>query len=89
MSLFKPGQIVATPAAIAFCEEHQVNPLLLIGKHMGGDWGDLSKEDVAANVHAIQHDERVVSVYRMHGDKLFCITEWDRSVTTLLMLCEY
>ena len=89
MALFKVGQVVATRGALAFCELHRINPLLLIGRHMGGDFGDLGESDVQANVHAMQHNERILSAYRLHDQKLYVITEWDRSVTTLLMASEY
>ena len=56
---------------------------------MGGDFGDLDESDVQSNVHAMQHDERILSAYKLHGEKLYVITEWDRSVTTLLMASEY
>ena len=89
MGLLKLGQVVATPTSLAHCESHNVDALTLIGRHAGGDWGDLCADDVAANVHAIQHDERVLSAYSIGDQKLYVITEWDRSVTTLLMASEY
>ncbi len=89
MALLKLGQVVATPASLAHCELHNVDALALIGRHAGGDCGDLCADDVAANVHAIQHDERVLSAYSVGDQKLYVITEWDRSVTTLLMASEY
>jgi hypothetical protein len=89
MALFRVGQVVATQGALAFCELHSINPLLLIGRHVGGDFGDLGDSDVQANVHAMQHDERILSAYRLHDEKLYVITEWDRTVTTLLMASEY
>ncbi|MBK1683690.1 hypothetical protein [Rhodoferax fermentans] len=89
MALFELGQVTATPGALAHCEQHRVNPLLLLGKHIGGDWGDISAADVASNVHAVQHDERILSAYVVQGEKLYVITEWDRSATTLLMASEY
>ena len=49
----------------------------------------MDASDVQANVHAIQHDERILSAYKLHGEKLYVITEWDRSVTTLLLASEY
>ena len=55
MALFKLGAIVATPGALQFCEEHSIDPLALIGRHVGGDFGDLDAGDVAANVHGIKH----------------------------------
>ena len=89
MALLRLGQVVATPAALAHCELHGTDALQLIGRHCNGDWGDLGADDVAANVHAIQHDLRVLSAYSVCGAKLYVITEWDRSVTTLLMASEY
>ena len=89
MALLKLGQVVATPAALAHCEQHATDALQLIGRHSSGDWGDLDADDVAANVHAIQHDLRVLSAYQVGDEKLYVITEWDRSATTLLMASEY
>jgi len=89
MALFKFGDVVATPGALAHCKAHAINPLLLLGRHIGGDWGDLDAADVLANVHAVQHDERILSAYMLHGEKLYVITEWDRTVTTLLLASEY
>jgi hypothetical protein len=89
MPLFKLGQVVATPGALAHCERHSINPLLLLGRHIGGDWGDLCADDVAANVHALQHDERILSMYVLHGVNLYVITDWERSATTLLLAHEY
>jgi len=68
---------------------HSINPLLLLGRHMGGDWRDLCVADFAANVHAVQHDERILNAYVLQGEKFYVITEWDRSVATLLLAREY
>lgn len=89
MPLFKLGQVVATPGVLDHCKAHNINPVLLLGRHIGGDWGDLCADDVTANVHAVQHDERILSAYVLHGEKLYVITEWDRSVTTVLLASEY
>lgn len=89
MALFKLGSVVATPAALQHCQANGVNPLTLLGRHMGGDWGDLSAEDVAANVQAIQQELRVFSSYKIGKDRVWVITESDRSSTCLLMPYEY
>jgi len=89
MALFELGEVVATRGALAHCERHSINPLLLLGRHIGGDWGDLDADDVSANVHAVQHDERILSAYKLHGEKFYVITEWDRTATTLLLASEY
>jgi len=70
MPLFKLGQVLATRAAMKFCEQHNINPLLLIGRHVGGDWGDLDAADVAANLQALQQDLRLFSSYKVGGGKV-------------------
>ncbi len=89
MALFELGNVVATQGAMHFCKQHKINPLLLLGRHIGGDYGDLSADDVAANVHAIQHDLRVFSSYKFAQGKVWVITEADRSSTCLLLPDEY
>jgi hypothetical protein len=89
MALFKLGQTVATPGALTFCKENEINPALLLARHQGGDWGDLSESDTHANVRAIQCDERILSSYKLNGEKLYVITEWDRSSTCILLASEY
>ncbi len=89
MSLFKLGSVVATPGALQLCEQHRVNPLLLLGRHCSGDWGNLDKADVAANVQAVQHDLRILSSYALGSAKVWVITEADRSSTCLLLPDEY
>lgn len=87
--LFKLGQIVSTPGALSVCEKHSISPLSLITRHCRGDFGDLDVSDVKANVTAIQHDLRVLSMYKVGGVKLYCITEASREYTTLLRADEY
>lgn len=89
MAFFKLGSVIATPGALQFCETHKVNPLLLLGRHIAGDWGDLSEADVAANVQAIEHDLRIFSSYKCGQGKVWVITEADRSSTCILLPDEY
>lgn len=89
MALFQLGAVVATPGALQWCEAHKVNPLSLIGRHIRGDWGDLGVDDISANVDALAYDGRVLSSYLISGTKVYVITEWDRSATTLLLASEY
>lgn len=89
MALFALGKLVATPGALRFMEQHSINAFELVARHAGGDWGDLGQEDVATNVAAVQHGLRVFSSYKMSDSKLWVITEWDRSYTTILLPEEY
>lgn len=87
---FSPGQIVATPGALAAMEEHQCQPLTILARHLSGDWGVLPAEDAQLNDEALKSDGRLLSSYPLGGDsRIWVITEWDRSVTTFLLPSEY
>ena len=50
----------------------------------------LCAEDRRANDCAVAEGERILSAYRLlDGTKLWVITEWDRSATTILRPDEY
>lgn len=88
------GQTVGTPAALSLLEGLGIHPSMLLFRHANGDWGDISDKDKAANDAAAaatgDNAERVLSVYEVAPDqKVWIITEWDRSVTTLLLPSEY
>jgi hypothetical protein len=85
---FQPGAIVATLGALQIATNDQIHELLT--RHLSGDWGDLDKEDAKANEHALRHDLRILSSYKLPDDrKLWIITEADRSATTVLTPDEY
>ena len=59
-------------------------------RHACGDWGELCPEDRQANDAALMSQERILSAYRDHkGEKFWIITEWDRSLTTILLPEDY
>ncbi|HJV84707.1 MAG TPA: hypothetical protein VJ698_04470 [Noviherbaspirillum sp.] len=88
--LFSLGQIVATPGALDLLTRHGRSPMQLLARHVRGDWGSLDPEDAAANHAAVSENDRILSSYPIDGDdRVWIITEWDRSVTTLLLPCEY
>ena len=88
--LFPLGHIVATPPALSVLQQHGIQPLTLLQRHVSGDWGDLDPEDVQANVEALEQGWRLFSSYGIaDGVKVWIITEADRSVTTLLMPDDY
>lgn len=87
---FRPGMIVATPGANDLMQGDLKLAAMLLARHLAGDNGDTCAEDKAINEDAIKHGSRVMSVYNMvGGEKLWIITEADRSVTTFLLPEEY
>ena len=88
--LFDLGQLVATPGALAALEKTGQNAMDFLSRHVRGDWGDLPKEDKDENQLSLNKGFRLLSSYRTTaGDKLWVITEADRSHTTLLLPDEY
>jgi hypothetical protein len=93
---FKLGRVVATPGALAALEEAGHAPEFFLAFHAAANWGELDKEDRRANDEAIAHEgdpdrqQRVLSSYLTRNQtKIWVITEWDRSVTTILLPDEY
>lgn len=84
------GRTVATPGALTALVDAHESGLWYLRRHQCGDWGELSAEDWAANYLALREGSRILSAYRLPtGTDLWIITEWNRSVTTLLLPEEY
>ena len=89
-TLFPLGQIVTTPGALAALERAQQPATCFLARHAIGDWGELEPTDVAENEYSVAHGFRLLSSYRTGaGERLWIITEADRSATTLLLPEEY
>ena|ERR1700722_18226282 len=90
MATFALGQIYITPGADQAIEESQQTPRTFLYRHQTGDWGDLGEEDQESNDRAVSEGERIFSAYHTdRGVKIWVITEWDRSITTILLPWEY
>ena len=89
-TLFALGQVVATPGALDLLDRSATNAHDLLRRHQRGDWGCVPPEDAALNDYSVTHEGRVLSSYALSdSERLWIITEWDRSVTTLLLPSEY
>lgn len=88
--LFRAGQIVATPGALALLEQAHKTPMELLVRHLRGDWGDLCPEDKAENELSLKRGYRLMSSYKIkETETLWIITEADRSATTMLVPNDY
>jgi len=87
---FSLGQVTATPGALEAMNDAQQSAFEFIARHARCDWGDTCPDDATANDQSLIDGTRLLSVYRTSkGEKLWLITEADRSVTTLLLPEEY
>lgn len=65
-----------------------------LNRYTKGDWGDLSEEDKKLNDLALKDADRIQGAYNLPNSqattkRIWIITEWDRSVTTILFPEEY
>ena len=87
---FRLGKLVSTPGALAALTDAGQNPMQFISRHLQGDWGECDEHDRQANEDALQNGDRLLSVYRTaKGEKIWIITEADRSSTCILLPEEY
>ena len=72
-------------------EQGQLNPRAYLRRHLSADWGDLDDSDRRQNDAALKSGkDRLFSSYEVSPNlKVWVITEWDHSVTTLLLPSEY
>lgn len=87
--LFLLGRIVATPGALNALVMAGQDPGEFLEHHQSGDWGNVSPEDAAENRRSVQHGWRILSAYQVGPQRVWIITEADRSNTCLLLPEEY
>ncbi|USX15557.1 hypothetical protein NHH88_07180 [Oxalobacteraceae bacterium OTU3CAMAD1] len=87
--LFPLGAVVATPGALDLLDRNGINATTYLTRHQCGDFGTICPDDVQENMTAIKYRLRVLSAYDVGTERLWIITEADRSSTTLLLPSEY
>lgn len=89
---FNPGREVMTRAVSQWAAQEPTRYKAIIkclGRHLVGDWGEVCPEDAQANEDGLKYGDRLMSVYTVDDQKLYIITEHDRSVTTILFPSDY
>ncbi len=83
------GKVLAAPGALKLLRDAGEDPFGYLARHASGDWGEVPPEDARENERSLRHGWRVLSSYPVGQDRLWVITEADRSVTTILLPDEY
>ena len=87
---FALGQTFITPGAEEALQIAGQTAIEFLRRHMSCDFGDLSEDDLQENALALKHGFRLLSAYcTAKGQKIWLITEADRSSTTVLLPSEY
>lgn len=92
MEKFSLGKLVMTRAVHEKMNsdiDFAIGVLESFERYRSCDWCDLCSEDKAENEKALRNGERIFAPYNIGNEKIYIITEWDRSVTTLLLPEEY
>jgi len=85
---FALGATVMTPGAMNALEPDEL--LSFVARHARGDWGEVDDGDWKENDFSVENRFRILSVYSSrNGEKVWVITEADRSATTVLLPEEY
>lgn len=89
-NLFPLGSIVATPGALNALARSKELPLHFLARHVTGDWGEVNSGDKQANDSALVSGARLFSSYKTAaGEKIWVITEADRTSTCILLPEDY
>ena len=87
---FPLGRVLATPSALEALRKASQQSQEFLDRHARGDWGELDSHHAAEIELSLLRGFRLLSSYTTRsGDKLWIITEADRSATTLLLPEEY
>lgn len=86
---FSLGRVVATPGACKALDRHDTSYSSLVDRHVAGDWGDICAFDARANEQALLDNTRLLSCYTLGDERIWVITEHDRTSTCILLPCEY
>ncbi len=82
------GHVVITPGAGETLSHDEIQSA--IARHILGDWGEVCRKGWELNNKAVREGCKVLSRYQSgNGRTFWIITEWDRSVTTILLPLEY
>lgn len=101
MARFQLGQLLCTRG---IADEMNASPAFAafvhasVNRYLACDWGELCEDDRELNDAAVETGEdRIFAAYQygstldnhLRDDRVWIITEWDRSATTILFPSEY
>ncbi|MCC6443767.1 MAG: hypothetical protein IT210_09975 [Armatimonadetes bacterium] len=87
---FPLGKLVVTRSALEAVQQAGNTPWEFLDKHQNADWGELEEFDWHENNDALLKGKQIRSSYMTaSGQRIWIITEADRSQTTMLLPTEY
>ncbi len=85
------GDTYVTHGVNALTQNHSDKLALteLFYRHASGDWGDMGEADKKLNHDMLVKGGRVLSTWKLGSQRIFIITEPDRTRTTAMLLNDY
>jgi len=67
-------------------ERAEQTPEEFLNRHDRGDWGQMTEAEKYKNDYSVQYGFRILSTYTTNaGDRIWVLTEADRSATSILL----
>lgn len=80
------GEIIITPTVARLMVQGSLDPVPYLRRHLAGDWGELIEADRRDNENALLNGGEIFSSYATSPTQtLWIVSEWDLSVTTLML----
>ncbi|BEP57130.1 MULTISPECIES: hypothetical protein [unclassified Variovorax] len=80
------GKVFITDAASAALDRTETEGVLLLARHLHGNWGDVPEQDALQNELALLLGLRVLSRYVIADNVvIWVVTEADRETTTIML----
>lgn len=85
--VFMPGTVAITPAAEELLQKEQMHPLIVLRRHVSGDWGEMDEHDRESNWKAAATRGYILSSFTLPAtnSKIWLITEPGHTLTTILL----
>lgn len=85
--IFHAGEILTGLEARAQVSANLIGELVC--RHITGDWGLVDEEDKRSNYEAVQFGGTIMSVYELFGERIWIVTDSQRSRTTVMLPREH
>ena len=87
---FPIGETFITAGAQEALDVAGQTAIQFLRRHIACNWGEISEDDAQENELSLTEGFRLLSAYRtVKGQRIWIITEADRSATTILLPSEY
>lgn len=87
---FAHGRVTMSSRVIDLVQKRQLDVLGCLGRHLAGDWGDVSTPERQLNDAGLSGGSVLVSRFNISPTTILVVlTNRERTLTKLMLLCEF